>query len=84
MTTLERSAGPAELAVPTRRLGTHVWKWVTTTDHKVIGHLYFITSMVFFFFAGCLAGGGGAEAAMAAASPAAVAFPLSRAWFSSS
>ncbi|GAA1972794.1 cytochrome c oxidase subunit I [Terrabacter lapilli] len=30
-------------------------KWVTTTDHKVIGNLYFITSFVFFLFGGVLA-----------------------------
>ncbi len=27
-------------------------KWLTTTDHKVIGNLYFITTFVFFMFAG--------------------------------
>lgn len=30
-------------------------KWVTTTDHKVIGNLYFITSFIFFLFGGVLA-----------------------------
>ena len=30
-------------------------KWVTTTDHKVIGNLYFITSFVFFLIGGLLA-----------------------------
>ncbi len=30
-------------------------KWVTTTDHKVIGNLYFITSFVFFMIGGLLA-----------------------------
>src|SRR6476661_2594454 len=30
-------------------------KWVTTTDHKVIGNLYFITSFVFFLFGGLMA-----------------------------
>ncbi len=30
-------------------------KWLTTTDHKVIGHLYFITSFVWFMFGGLLA-----------------------------
>ena len=40
---------------PKRQLGTISWKWMVTTDHKVIGNLYFITSMVFFFFGGILA-----------------------------
>jgi cytochrome c oxidase subunit 1 len=30
-------------------------KWVTTTDHKVIGDLYFITSFMFFMLGGLLA-----------------------------
>ncbi|MGO4601486.1 cytochrome c oxidase subunit I [Terrabacter sp. 2YAF2] len=30
-------------------------KWVTTTDHKVIGNLYFITSFVFFLLGGVMA-----------------------------
>jgi cytochrome c oxidase subunit 1 len=32
-----------------------VVKWVTTTDHKVIGNLYFITSFAFFMVGGLLA-----------------------------
>ncbi|MEP7368587.1 MAG: cbb3-type cytochrome c oxidase subunit I, partial [Dermatophilaceae bacterium] len=42
---------------PTRRRspGQTVVKWATTTDHKVIGNLYFITSFVFFMFGGLLA-----------------------------
>jgi len=42
---------------PTRRRsrGQTVVKWVTTTDHKVIGNLYFITSFAFFMFGGLLA-----------------------------
>ncbi|URM89043.1 cytochrome c oxidase subunit I [Streptomyces sp. MRC013] len=43
--------------VPVRRRG---WgriavDWLTTTDHKKIGHLYLITSFVFFLFGGLLA-----------------------------
>ena len=30
-------------------------KWVTTTDHKVIGNLYFITSFIFFLIGGLMA-----------------------------
>jgi cytochrome c oxidase subunit 1 len=35
--------------------GRTVVKWVTTTDHKVIGNLYFISSFAFFLLAGLLA-----------------------------
>ena len=34
-----------------RRKGSIVVKWVTSTDHKTIGHLYLITSFVFFLSA---------------------------------
>ncbi|GAA3617747.1 aa3-type cytochrome oxidase subunit I [Microlunatus ginsengisoli] len=63
MTTLERTATPAEIAQPTRALGTRIWGWLTTTDHKVIGNLYFATSMGFFLFGGVLALGIRAELA---------------------
>ena len=58
MTTLERA--PSRPRAPrsrhrTRQIGTVIWKWVTTTDHKVIGNLYFVTSLAFFFFGGMLA-----------------------------
>ena len=35
--------------------GQTVVKWMTTTDHKVIGHLYFITSFVWFLIGGVMA-----------------------------
>ena len=35
--------------------GTTFVKWVTTTDHKVIGNLYFITSFVWFLLGGLMA-----------------------------
>ena len=38
-----------------RSPGQTVVKWVTTTDHKVIGNLYFITSFAFFMLGGLLA-----------------------------
>src|ERR687898_1760384 len=50
-----RTATGTEIATPTRQLGTISWKWMVTTDHKVIGNLYFITSMMFFLLAGILA-----------------------------
>ena len=55
MTTLQRTATAAEIATPRRQMGTIVWKWMVTTDHKVIGNLYFVTSMIFFLFGGILA-----------------------------
>ncbi len=39
---------------PERRRG-RVVEWLTTTDHKKIGHLYLITSFVFFLAAGLMA-----------------------------
>jgi cytochrome c oxidase subunit I len=38
-----------------RSPGQTVVKWVTTTDHKVIGNLYFVTSFIFFMVGGLLA-----------------------------
>ncbi|GAA4512298.1 cytochrome c oxidase subunit I [Nonomuraea ferruginea] len=38
-----------------RRTGAVITKWLTSTDHKVIGYLYLITSFMFFLFAGVLA-----------------------------
>ncbi|MEU0689055.1 aa3-type cytochrome oxidase subunit I [Streptomyces uncialis] len=37
------------------RRGRLVVGWLTTTDHKTIGHLYLITSFVFFLIAGLMA-----------------------------
>ncbi|WP_069173876.1 aa3-type cytochrome oxidase subunit I [Streptomyces griseus] len=41
----------------TRRTGqgATVLRWLSTTDHKVIGYMYLVTSFVFFLFAGVLA-----------------------------
>src|SRR3978361_867158 len=61
MTPPQRTA--PEIATPRRQLGTISWKWMVTTDHKVIGNLYFISSMMFFFFGGILALGIRAELA---------------------
>ena len=63
MTTLQRTATAAEIATPRRQLGQIAWKWMVTTDHKVIGNLYFVTSMFFFLFGGILAMGIRAELA---------------------
>ncbi|MBO9627757.1 MAG: cytochrome ubiquinol oxidase subunit I, partial [Microbacterium sp.] len=40
---------------PVERKGNVFVKWVTTTDHKVIGHLYFVTSFLFFLIGGVMA-----------------------------
>lgn len=43
------------------RVGALLMKYMTTTDHKVIGNLYFVTSLVFFALGGILALGIRAE-----------------------
>ena len=53
--TLEYSTG--ERVATRRKLlpGQTFVKWVTTTDHKVIGNLYFVTSFIWFLFGGIMA-----------------------------
>ncbi|AQA11088.1 cytochrome c oxidase subunit I [Streptomyces samsunensis] len=46
-----RAAGPA----PVTRQGSVLTDWLTTTDHKKIGHLYLISSFGFFLVGGVLA-----------------------------
>ncbi|MFF9024811.1 aa3-type cytochrome oxidase subunit I [Streptomyces eurythermus] len=50
-------SGAAESGAAQRRLrtGRAVVRWLTTTDHKVIAHLYLATAFGFFVFAGVLA-----------------------------
>ncbi|MBB2892323.1 cytochrome c oxidase subunit I [Flexivirga oryzae] len=45
----------AAARVRTRHPGRTFVKWITATDHKVIGNLYFITSFAFFLVGGVLA-----------------------------
>ncbi|MEU9498991.1 cytochrome c oxidase subunit I [Streptomyces sp. NPDC048196] len=40
---------------PRVKAGSRIRKYVTTTDHKVIGNMYLVTSFGFFLFAGILA-----------------------------
>ena len=57
MTTyLERTAtaAPRPVVRPSRR-GSVVIRWITSTDHKVIGYLYLMTSFAFFLVAGLMA-----------------------------
>jgi cytochrome c oxidase subunit 1 len=55
-TYVERTATVTpEPIVRTRRPGSVVVRWMTSTDHKVIGYLYLMTSFAFFLFAGAMA-----------------------------
>ncbi|MET9068747.1 aa3-type cytochrome oxidase subunit I [Streptosporangium sandarakinum] len=42
------------IPVPDRK-GSVIVKWLSSTDHKIIGHLYLITSFVFFLIGGVMA-----------------------------
>jgi cytochrome c oxidase subunit 1 len=53
-TTAERPTAPAAPASPPRQ-NAGVLRWVTTTDHKVIGLSYITTSILFFLVGGVLA-----------------------------
>ena len=46
---------PGAVPVRYRRKGNAVVRWVTSTDHKVIGYLYLITSFGFFLIGGVMA-----------------------------
>lgn len=53
-----RTSTTAQSAASTcerRRIGKVVWEYMTTTDHKKIGRLYFLTTFFFFCFGGILA-----------------------------
>ena len=54
-TTGEPLAGQARHVLGARRKGSLLAAWLSTTDHKVIGHLYLITSFGFFLIAGLMA-----------------------------
>jgi cytochrome c oxidase subunit 1 len=52
----ERTSTPTMIAAPRRRgLGRTAVRLLTTTDHKLIGHLYLVTSFLFFLIAGVMA-----------------------------
>ncbi len=58
MTTFEQSREEpltSPLAPRGKAPGSIVVRWLTSTDHKVIGYMYLITSFVFFLFAGLMA-----------------------------
>ncbi|WP_310741731.1 MULTISPECIES: cytochrome c oxidase subunit I [unclassified Microbispora] len=46
---------PAGIVARPYTKGTVIAKWLSSTDHKVIGHLYLITSFVFFLIGGVMA-----------------------------
>jgi hypothetical protein len=50
------AASPAPVAAPAGyRKGSLLADWLSSTDHKIIGHLYLITSFFFFMVAGLMA-----------------------------
>jgi cytochrome c oxidase subunit 1 len=53
--TISRPEGSVRVKHPRPRPGQTFFAWITTTDHKKIGNLYFITSFVFFLLAGAMA-----------------------------
>ena len=55
MTTLEDPAQAAVTPPRNARKGSIMADWLSSTDHKVIGHLYLITSFGFFMVAGLMA-----------------------------
>src|SRR5215469_9846415 len=57
VTTLDQPASRAALrrSQRTERKGSVLAGWLSSTDHKIIGHLYLITSFVFFLLAGIMA-----------------------------
>ncbi|RAY13131.1 cytochrome c oxidase subunit I [Actinomadura craniellae] len=54
MTTLSHPPIAGETAIRTSK-GRLIANWLSSTDHKVIGYLYLITSFVFFLFGGVMA-----------------------------
>ncbi|GIH68412.1 aa3-type cytochrome oxidase subunit I [Sphaerimonospora thailandensis] len=50
-----QAARPTILPERGRRLGSVVASWLSSTDHKVIGHMYLITSFAFFLIGGAMA-----------------------------
>ncbi len=54
MTTL-RQAPATGATTRTERKGSILASWLSSTDHKIIGHMYLITSFVFFALAGIMA-----------------------------
>ncbi len=49
------TTSPTQLARPRREIGQSIVKVLTTTDHKVIGKLYLVTSFAWFLVGGIMA-----------------------------
>jgi len=54
-TYLERTAAAEAAITRPKRKGNVVVRWMTSTDHKIIGYMYLIASFGFFLFGGVLA-----------------------------
>jgi cytochrome c oxidase subunit 1 len=54
-TYLERTAAASAAVTRPKRKGNVVVRWMTSTDHKIIGYMYLIASFGFFLFGGVLA-----------------------------
>jgi cytochrome c oxidase subunit 1 len=54
-TGITERTGPATVGAARRPLGQVIGRLLSTTDHKVIGNLYLITSFAFFLIAGVMA-----------------------------
>ena len=56
MTAIDQPAKPTTVAAPRPyRKGNILAEWLSSTDHKIIGHLYLITSFFFFLAGGAMA-----------------------------
>jgi cytochrome c oxidase subunit 1 len=55
VTTLEQPVTQSAAQPRKARKGSMLASWLSTTDHKIIGHLYLITSFGFFLIAGLMA-----------------------------
>jgi len=55
MAIIDRPIVDTYVPVAPIKKGNKVVKWITSTDHKVIGNLYMVTSFVFFILAGAMA-----------------------------
>jgi cytochrome c oxidase subunit 1 len=56
VTAYDQQTRPSPVTAPRNpRKGTLLAAWLSTTDHKIIGHLYLITSFGFFLAAGLMA-----------------------------
>jgi cytochrome c oxidase subunit 1 len=55
VTTLDQPVTQSAAQLRKARKGSMLASWLSTTDHKIIGHLYLITSFGFFLIAGLMA-----------------------------